>query len=337
MGRQPQRCGRALPPPRLGQPRWCASSAPSRRAAGLTRPPVSSRRSYLKLGASRPSSRTGPEEAGTSQPNSSRIRNPTATRFTSLHSPHVVNRYLYTSLSYDPVTDFAPVTLICLYPMIMVVPNTSPARSVNEFIAYAKANKLSYASAGYGTSLHLAGELFKRRNITGLHPAAAEITGKRLQILLEVAPDVRDQKRSAHSRWLPLIAPRRRRLVRCGSSFCLSFIFVAGSHAAALVGAGTCASLCLTHELFQTPHVAGIKTVIFHGACCISCCCCGVGPLRPRRSRRTSAMCAGFSVLRLASARRSISAAWYVSNSSEPSIASLNIPGLVRRAYDATL
>jgi len=46
---------------------------------------------------------------------------------------------------------------------MMVVPNTSPARSVSEFIAYAKANKLSYASAGYGTSLHLAGELFKRR------------------------------------------------------------------------------------------------------------------------------------------------------------------------------
>ena len=45
----------------------------------------------------------------------------------------------------------------------MVVPKTSPVRSVSEFIAYAKGNKLSYASAGYGTSLHLAGELFKRR------------------------------------------------------------------------------------------------------------------------------------------------------------------------------
>ena len=64
--------------------------------------------------------------------------------------PHAVNRYLYTSLSYDPVTDFAPVTLICLYPLMMVVPNTSPAHSVSEFIAYAKTNKLSYASAGYG-------------------------------------------------------------------------------------------------------------------------------------------------------------------------------------------
>src|SRR6516225_6666483 len=59
--------------------------------------------------------------------------------------------------------DFAPVTLIGLYPLMMVVPNSSPAHSVKEFIAYAKVNKLSYASSGHGTSLHLAGELFKRR------------------------------------------------------------------------------------------------------------------------------------------------------------------------------
>jgi tripartite-type tricarboxylate transporter receptor subunit TctC len=76
---------------------------------------------------------------------------------------HATNRYLYTSFSYDPVTDFAPVTLICLYPLMMVVPNTSPAHSVGEFIAYAKVNKLSFASGGHGTSLHLAGELFKRQ------------------------------------------------------------------------------------------------------------------------------------------------------------------------------
>jgi tripartite-type tricarboxylate transporter receptor subunit TctC len=43
------------------------------------------------------------------------------------------------------------------------VPNSSPAHSVREFIAYAKVNKLSYASSGHGTSLHLAGELFKRK------------------------------------------------------------------------------------------------------------------------------------------------------------------------------
>jgi tripartite-type tricarboxylate transporter receptor subunit TctC len=49
------------------------------------------------------------------------------------------------------------------YPLVMVVPNSSPAHSVSEFITYAKTTKLSYASSGHGTSLHLAGELFQRK------------------------------------------------------------------------------------------------------------------------------------------------------------------------------
>src|SRR5262245_50044396 len=75
-----------------------------------------------------------------------------------------VNLYLYPKLSYDPVADFLPVTLVVQYPNAMVVPNSSPARSVSEFIAYAKANngKLSFATPGHGTAPHLAGELFKR-------------------------------------------------------------------------------------------------------------------------------------------------------------------------------
>jgi tripartite-type tricarboxylate transporter receptor subunit TctC len=75
---------------------------------------------------------------------------------------------LFPSLTYDPVADFAPVSLIGTYPNVMVVPNSSPAHSVKEFIAYAKANrgKISYASGGHGSSLHLAGELFKR--LTGI-------------------------------------------------------------------------------------------------------------------------------------------------------------------------
>jgi tripartite-type tricarboxylate transporter receptor subunit TctC len=77
--------------------------------------------------------------------------------------PHAVNRYFYPSLGYDPVADFAPVTLIALYPLVMVVPNSSPAHSVAEFIAYAKSKRLSYASSGNGTSLHLAAELFQRQ------------------------------------------------------------------------------------------------------------------------------------------------------------------------------
>ena len=75
---------------------------------------------------------------------------------------HATNRWLYATLAYDPIADFAPVTLIGLYPLVMVVPNSSPAHSVKEFIAYAKTRRLSYASSGNGTSLHLAAELFQR-------------------------------------------------------------------------------------------------------------------------------------------------------------------------------
>src|SRR5262249_1440479 len=58
--------------------------------------------------------------------------------------PHATNRWLFQSISYDPVADFAPVTLIGLYPLVMVVPNSSPAHSVKEFVAYAKSRRLSY-------------------------------------------------------------------------------------------------------------------------------------------------------------------------------------------------
>ena len=77
---------------------------------------------------------------------------------------HAISQFVTPSLSYHPVADFAPVTLMCVYPNIFAVPNSSPSRSVPEFIARAKAEpgKVTYCSSGIGTSLHLAGELFKR-------------------------------------------------------------------------------------------------------------------------------------------------------------------------------
>jgi tripartite-type tricarboxylate transporter receptor subunit TctC len=74
------------------------------------------------------------------------------------------NQFLYPQLSYDPVADFAPVTLLITQPNMMCVPNSSPAKSVQEFIAYCNDNKgkVTYASSGNGTTLHLSGELFKR-------------------------------------------------------------------------------------------------------------------------------------------------------------------------------
>jgi tripartite-type tricarboxylate transporter receptor subunit TctC len=78
--------------------------------------------------------------------------------------PLAVNRFLFPALNYDAVTDLAPVSLICDYPNVMTVPITSTVRSVSDFIAHAKANpgKVTFASSGHGTSVHLSGELFKR-------------------------------------------------------------------------------------------------------------------------------------------------------------------------------
>ena len=74
-----------------------------------------------------------------------------------------VNQFLFPSINYDPVADFAPVTLICLFPNLLVVPKDSKFRSVGEILAFAKANpgKLTYASPGHGSSPHMSAELFK--------------------------------------------------------------------------------------------------------------------------------------------------------------------------------
>ncbi len=67
------------------------------------------------------------------------------------------------NLSYDPVTDFTPISLIGSYGLLMVVNPSLPVKNVKEFISYAKSNpgKLNYASSGPGSGLHFAGEVFK--------------------------------------------------------------------------------------------------------------------------------------------------------------------------------
>ena len=83
----------------------------------------------------------------------------------------LVQPLLFSTLTFDPAKDFAPVSLVGTYPNIIVVPNSSQFQKLEEFIAYAKANpgKISWASPGVGTVPHLAGELFK-------HMAGIEMT-----------------------------------------------------------------------------------------------------------------------------------------------------------------
>ena len=67
------------------------------------------------------------------------------------------------ALSYDPIKDFTPIALVGNYGLLTVINPTVPARSVAEFVAYAKKNpgKLNYASSGLGSGIHFAGELLK--------------------------------------------------------------------------------------------------------------------------------------------------------------------------------
>ncbi|MGE0575947.1 tripartite tricarboxylate transporter substrate-binding protein [Reyranella sp.] len=80
-----------------------------------------------------------------------------------LTSSHVLNKFLYTRLGYDVAKDFVPITMITRIPSLMVVPPSSPARSVAEFVALAKARpgKLNYGSGGFGSLAHLSAEAFR--------------------------------------------------------------------------------------------------------------------------------------------------------------------------------
>jgi tripartite-type tricarboxylate transporter receptor subunit TctC len=83
-------------------------------------------------------------------------------------SSHAINPALNPKLTYDPVKDFTPISLVASIPFAMIVHPSVPAKSVREFIALAKSKpgSLNYSSAGNGTSNHLAGELLK--SLTGI-------------------------------------------------------------------------------------------------------------------------------------------------------------------------
>lgn len=75
---------------------------------------------------------------------------------------HAVNQTLYKNMSYDPINDFEPVSMVISYPLVVVSNPELPVKSIAELIEYAKQNpgKLNRASGGSGTSMHLSGELF---------------------------------------------------------------------------------------------------------------------------------------------------------------------------------
>ena len=79
--------------------------------------------------------------------------------------PFVINPHIYAKLPYDPIRDFAPITILSTVSPVIAVHNSVPVKSVPELIAYAKAHPgaLTYGSMGSGTYSHIAMEEFKRR------------------------------------------------------------------------------------------------------------------------------------------------------------------------------
>ena len=112
-------------------------------------------------------------------------------------SSHSINVSLYPKLPYDPVTSFAPITLIGTNPNVLVVNAASPYKSVQEITAALKAKpgSLSYASAGNGTSQHLSAELYKfMAGIDMVHipykgsgPAITDVMGGQVPMMFDTS------------------------------------------------------------------------------------------------------------------------------------------------------
>ncbi|MFY9957218.1 Bug family tripartite tricarboxylate transporter substrate binding protein [Bradyrhizobium sp.] len=129
------------------------------------------------------------------------------------------NQFLYPQLSYDPVGDFAPVTLLITQPNLMCVPNSSPAKSAQEFIAYCNANpgKVTYASSGNGTTLHLSGELFKRlAKVEMIHipyrggaPAINDLIPGRVDVIFDNMPSILPHAKAGSLRALAVTTKER--------------------------------------------------------------------------------------------------------------------------------
>ncbi|MSP97035.1 MAG: tripartite tricarboxylate transporter substrate binding protein [Betaproteobacteria bacterium] len=109
-----------------------------------------------------------------------------------------INPSLYATLPYDPLRDLAPITLIASTPLILVVHPSLPVKSVKELIALArsKPGQLNYGSAGNGSALHLAGEMFNslaRVKLVhvpykGVTNAFSDLLGGQISIMFPGAP-----------------------------------------------------------------------------------------------------------------------------------------------------
>jgi tripartite-type tricarboxylate transporter receptor subunit TctC len=133
---------------------------------------------------------------------------------------HAINSSLYTRMTFDPLKDFAPVAYLAGVPNIMEVnPKNVKATTVKDFIAEAKAasKKLSFASSGNGTSIHLSGEMFKQMTgvelvhvpYRGSAPAVNDLIAGQVDLMFDNLPSSIEQVRGGNLRAIAVTSAKR--------------------------------------------------------------------------------------------------------------------------------
>jgi tripartite-type tricarboxylate transporter receptor subunit TctC len=136
-----------------------------------------------------------------------------------VNSQNTINAALFPNLPFDFLHDITPIAGIFRVPLVMEVLPSFPAKTVPDFIAYAKANpgKINMASAGVGGPQHVAGELFKfMAGIDLVHvpyhgstPALTDLLGGQVQVMFDVTPSSLPQIRAGKFRPLAVTTPER--------------------------------------------------------------------------------------------------------------------------------
>ena len=130
-----------------------------------------------------------------------------------------INPFVYTSLGFDPAKDIAPIIKFGAVPNVLVVNPQMPVRTLAEFTTYVKSKQgeLNYASAGNGSSMHLAAELYqkmtgtKMQHIPYVSPGLAtqDTLANRTQLIFHLIPAVAQQVNANNLRALAVLAPTR--------------------------------------------------------------------------------------------------------------------------------
>jgi tripartite-type tricarboxylate transporter receptor subunit TctC len=132
---------------------------------------------------------------------------------------NAISTSLYKHLSYDFIRDTVPVASIMQLTNLLVISNAMPVKTVQEFIDYCRANpgKVSYASSGNGTSVHMSAELFKAMTkcdmvhvpYRGSAIAFPDIISNKVQLIFDNLPSALEQARSGTVRALGVTSPQR--------------------------------------------------------------------------------------------------------------------------------